>query len=80
MKENNYTLEELEELFSTAEVEAVVDLDNSMKETLNEKQKEDTGMFMFSFSLQNMMAINTVKKMFFKKLKEKSDEQTSESD
>lgn len=71
MKKNNYTLEELKELFSTAEVEAIADLDGSMKESLKQREKEDSGMFMFSFSLQNMMAINTVKKIFFEKLKVK---------
>lgn len=69
MKENNYTIEELENLFSEAEVEAIADLDDSMKQAMKEQGKEDSGMYLFSFSLQNMMAINTVKKMFFKKVK-----------
>ena len=69
MKENNYTIEELENLFSEAEVEALADLDDDMKQAMKEKGKEDSGMYLFGFSLQNMMAINTVKKMFFKKVK-----------
>lgn len=69
MKENNYTIEELENLFSEAELEAIADLEDDMKKTMKERGKEDSGMHLFSFSLQNMMAINTAKKMFFKKVK-----------
>lgn len=69
MKENNYTVEEIEELFSNAEIEALEDLDNDMKQVMKEKGHEDNGMYMFSYSLQNMMAITTVRKKLFEKMK-----------
>jgi RNA binding exosome subunit len=69
MKENKYTLKEIEELFNNAEVETLEDLDNSMREVMKEKGHEDNGIHMFSYSLQNMMAITTVRKKLFEKMK-----------
>ncbi len=69
MKENNYTLEEIEELFSNAEIEVLEDLDNDMKQVMKENGHEDNGMYMFSYSLQNMMAITAVRKKLFEKMK-----------
>lgn len=69
MKENKYTLKEIGEMFTEAELKALEDLDNDMKQVMKEKGHEDNGMAMFSYSLQNMMAITAVKKIFFDKMK-----------
>lgn len=69
MKENNYTLEEIEEMFNEAEIKALEDLDNDMKQVMKEKGHEDSGLNMFGFSLQNMMAITAVRKKLFEKMK-----------
>ena len=64
--EKRYTMKEFEEMYLKAQQEAIEELDNSMKETIEEKGKDKDPMFMFGFTMQNVMATAKVYSKLFK--------------
>lgn len=59
-------IDELENIFNEVEIETLKELDEDFKEKAN--QENDT-MFQMAFTMQNVLAISTLKKKLFEKLK-----------
>ena len=66
MGTKKYTMEEFKKMYEKAQQEVIEELENQMKEAMVENGKEENPMFMFGFTMQNIIATAKVYSKLFK--------------